>query len=59
MQRARQAFLQMLNFQASRRRYWMRQYNQLWFETMSDLREDDVTKELRKSEFRMSVETFQ
>ena len=35
------------------------QYNQLWFETMWDTREDDVTKELWKKEFRMSVETFQ
>ena len=37
----------------------MMQYNQLWFETMWDTREDDVTKELWKKEFRMSVETFQ
>ena len=34
IQRARQAFLQMLNFQNGRRRYWIMQYNQLWFETM-------------------------
>ena len=37
----------------------MMQYNQLWFETMWDTREGDVTKELWKKEFRMSVETFQ
>ena len=37
----------------------MMQYNQLWFETMYNTREDDVTKELWKKEFRMSVETFQ
>ena len=59
IQRARQAFLQMLNFQNGRRRYWIMQYNQLWFETMWDTREDDVIKELWKKEFRMSVETFQ
>ena len=55
----RQAFSQMLNFQTGRRRYWMRQYNQLSFESVWDTREDDVTKELWKKEFRMSVETFQ
>ena len=44
----------MLNFQTGRR-YWMIQYNQLWFETMWDTREDDVTKELWKKEFRVSV----
>ena len=38
IQRARQAFLQMLNFQTGRRRYWMMQYNQFWFETMWDMR---------------------
>ena len=54
IQSARQAFLQMLNFQTGRR-YWMIQYNQLWFETMWDTREDDVTKELWKKEFRVSV----
>ena len=37
----------------------MMQYSQLWFETIWDTREDDVTKELWKKEFRMSVETFQ
>ena len=37
----------------------MMQYNQLWFETMWNTREDDVTKELWRQEFRMSVETFQ
>ena len=45
-QRARQAFLQMLSFQTGRRRYWMMQYNQLWFETMWDTGEEDVAKEL-------------
>ena len=38
-------FLQMLNFHTGRKRYWMMQYNQLWFETMWDTREDDITKE--------------
>ena len=33
----------------------MMQYNQLWFETMWGTREDDITKELWKKEFRMSV----
>ena len=37
----------------------MLQHNQLWFETMWDTRQDDVTKELWKKEFRMSIETFQ
>ena len=37
----------------------MMQYNQLWFETLWDTREDDVTKELWKKESRMSIETFQ
>ena len=37
----------------------MMHYTQLWFETMWDTREDDVTKELWKKEFRMSVKTFQ
>ena len=59
MQRARQVFLQMLSFQTGIRRYWMMHYTQLWFETMWDTREDDVTKELWKKEFRMSVKTFQ
>ena len=59
IRRARQAFLEMLSFQTGRRRYWMMQYNQLWFETMWDTREDDVTKELWKKEFRISVDTFQ
>ena len=35
------------------------QYNQLWFETMWDTREDDATKDLWKKEFRISVETLQ
>ena len=48
IQRTRKAFLQMLNFQTGRKRCWMMQYNQLWFETMWDTREDDVTKELWK-----------
>ena len=37
----------------------MMQYNQLWFETTWDTRENDVMKELWKKEFRMRVETFQ
>ena len=37
----------------------MMQYNQLWFETLWDTREEDVTKELWKKESRMSIETFQ
>ena len=37
----------------------MMHYTQLWFETMWDTHEDDVTKELWKKEFRMSVKTFQ
>ena len=36
----------------------MMQYNQLWFETVWGTCEDDVTMELWKKEFRMSVETF-
>ena len=55
IQRATQAFLQMLNFQTGRRRYWMMQQNQLWFESMWDTREDNLRKELWKKEFRMSV----
>ena len=57
IQRARQTFLQMLNFPTGRRRNWMMQYNQLWFETMWDTREDGATKDLWKKEFRISVET--
>ena len=49
----------MFNFQTGGRRYWMMQYNQLWFETTWETRENDVTKELWKKEFRMRVETFQ
>ena len=37
----------------------MMQYNQLWFETMWDTGEEDVTKELWKKEFRITVETVQ
>ena len=37
----------------------MMQYNQLWFETMWDTGEEDVTKELWEKEFRITVETFQ
>ena len=59
MQRARQVFLQMLNFQTGIRRYWMVKYNQWWFETLWDTCEDNITKKLWKKEFRMSIETFQ
>ena len=59
IQRTREAFLQMLNFQTGRKRYSMMQHNQLWLETMWDTRKEDETKELWKKEFRMSVEKFQ
>ena len=52
------SLLQVLNLQTGRRRYWMMQYNHFWFETTWGTREDDITKELWKKEFRMSVETF-
>ena len=59
IQRAREDFLQMLNFQTGRKRYSMMQHNQLWLETTWDTRKEDETKELWKKEFRISVEKFQ
>ena len=48
-----------LSYLPMKRRYWMMQYNQAWFEKMWGLRNDRMFQDLWIKEFRMSAETFE
>ena len=59
IQNQRRFILTSLTLPTRKRRYWMINYNQFWFETLWNQRRDDVVKDIWKRDFRMSVNTFE
>ena len=60
IQNQRNAILSSLSLSKRKIRYWMKHYNQLYFEALWNQRRNNVVKEIwKRDDDRMSVETFE